>query len=813
MPEAEKYLDLPLEEVIGDRFGRYSKYIIQERALPDAKDGLKPVQRRILYAMLRDNNTADKPFRKAAKTVGNVIGNYHPHGDSSVYEALVRMSQAWKIRHGLVEMQGNNGSIDGDPPAAMRYTEARISALAQEMLNDIGKETVEFIPNFDDTDKEPVVLPAYFPNLLVNGSTGISSGYATDIPPHNLGEVIDAAIHMLDQPDSPLEEIMSFIKGPDFPGGGTVQGTQNLKQAYETGKGKVVVRGTATIETVRGGKEQIVISEIPYEVVKANLVKRMDEIRFDKKIDGIAEVRDDTDRTGLQIVVELKKEADAQSILHYLYKHTDLQVTYHFNMVAIADKAPKLMGLKELLSAYINHQKEVVINRSRYELDQALRRQHIVEGLMKAVSVLDELIALIRQSKDKADAKQNIADAFGFTDVQAEAIVNLQLYRLTNTDVVTLEKEADELKQTIQRLNEILGSSKKLVQTIKKELKQMKKKYADDRRTIIEEMVEELKVDMQVMIPAEEVVVTVSRDGYVKRTSPRSYSASIDERPGMKDTDDLLFFEEMNTTDTLLLFTSQGRYIYIPVHQLPDIRWKDDGQHVGNLVTLAADDGIVRALPVRSFEEDRYLLFLTKNGMAKRSVLSDYQAQRFSNALIALKLKEGDTLLDVALTDGSGDIFFATKQGYGLRFSESEINIVGQRAAGVKGIALKDEDEAVSAFAVPAEHAGSLFSVSHRGAVKKMTWDQFPRSSRAKRGLTMLRELKTNPHTLVAVIPANVNETLMVKTEDNSIHGVSTAGIRNYDRYQTGSYVIDTDASGVVRDVWAYIDHERSTEE
>ncbi|SDI26593.1 DNA topoisomerase IV subunit A [Natribacillus halophilus] len=811
MPEAENYLDLPLEEVIGDRFGRYSKYIIQERALPDAKDGLKPVQRRILYAMLQDNNTADKPFRKAAKTVGNVIGNYHPHGDSSVYEALVRMSQPWKIRHGLVEMQGNNGSIDGDPPAAMRYTEARISALAQEMLRDIGKETVEFIPNFDDTDQEPVVLPAYFPNLLVNGSTGISSGYATDIPPHNLGEVIDAAIHLLENPDTTLEALLTYIKGPDFPGGGTIQGVQDLKQAYETGKGRVVTRGTANIETLRGGKEQIVITEIPYEVIKANLVKRMDEIRFDKKIDGIAEVRDDTDRTGLQIVVELKKEADAKSILSYLYKNTDLQVTYNFNMVAIADKAPRLMGLKPLLAAYLEHQKEVVINRSRYELEQATKRQHIVEGLMKAISVLDELIALIRQSKDKADAKQNITEAFGFSEPQAEAIVNLQLYRLTNTDIQTLEKEAEDLEQTIQRLNEILESPGKLVQTMKKELKQIKKKYANERRTNVEEEVEDLKIDMQVMIPAEEVFVTVSRDGYVKRTSTRSYSASNDERPGMKDTDDLQFFSEMNTTDTLLVFTAHGHYAYIPVHQLPDIRWKDNGQHIGNLVSLDADDHIARAIPVRSFSDENYLLFFTKNGMVKRSLLTDYQAQRFSKALIALKLKDNDNLVDVAITDGTRDVFFATKQGYGLRFSETDINVVGLRAAGVKGIALKEGDEVASALTVSENDHEALFSVSHRGAVKKMRWDQFPQSTRAKRGLSMFRELKTNPHRLVAVTAADA-KMLMLKTADETIHPIPTEGIRNYDRYQTGSYVIDTDTNGVVQFAWGYIDHDPPAE-
>lgn len=459
----ERLLDLPLEDVLGDRFGRYSKYIIQERALPDARDGLKPVQRRILYAMYVDGNTADKGFRKAAKTVGNVIGNFHPHGDSSVYEAMVRMSQDWKLRNILIEMHGNNGSIDGDPPAAMRYTEARLSAIAVELLRDIEKQTVEFVPNFDDTSEEPVVLPAMFPNLLVNGSTGISAGYATEIPPHHLGEVIDAVIMRIDKPNCTVDEIMTVLHGPDFPTGGIIQGREGIKKAYETGKGKIMIRGTATIEAAKGGKQQIIITELPYEVNKANLVKKMDELRFDRKLDGIADVRDETDRTGLRIVVELKKEADAEGILNYLYKNTDLQVPYNFNMVAIHNRRPKLLSLLELLDAYIEHQKEVVTNRSRYELKKAHDRQHIVEGLMKALSILDEIIATIRASKDKREAKDRLMAQYAFTEAQAEAIVSLQLYRLTNTDITALKQEAEELEKKISELSAILASEKKTV--------------------------------------------------------------------------------------------------------------------------------------------------------------------------------------------------------------------------------------------------------------------------------------------------------------------------------------------------------------
>ncbi|MFB4160833.1 DNA topoisomerase IV subunit A [Geomicrobium sp. JSM 1781026] len=814
MHEAEKYLDLPLEEVLGDRFGRYSKYIIQERALPDARDGLKPVQRRILYAMLRDNNLSDKPFRKAAKTVGNVIGNYHPHGDSSVYEALVRMSQSWKIRNALVSMHGNNGSIDGDPPAAMRYTEARLSALAEEMLRDIQKDTVQYIPNFDDTEEEPVVLPGHFPNLLVNGSTGISSGYATDIPPHNLAEVIDGAMLVLDRPTANVDDLMTVIKGPDFPGGGTIQGTEGLKQAYETGKGKVILRAKVDVESLRGGKEQLVITEIPYEIVKASLVKRMDEIRFDKKIDGIAEVRDDTDRTGLRIVVELKKEADAKSILHYLYKHTDLQVNYNFNMVAISEKTPKLMGLKALLVSFLDHQKQVVLNRSQHDLNQAQNRAHIVEGLIKAISVLDELIALIRQSKDKRDAKENIMERFGFSEPQSEAIVNLQLYRLTNTDIQTLQEEAAKLQETIEQLRQIIENPKKLIQTIKKELKHIQKTFKDERRTIVQAAVEELKIDMQTMIPQEDVIVTVSREGYIKRTSVRSFTASNGERPGMKDTDDLQFFKEMNTTETLLIFTEKGQYMYIPVHQIPDIRWKDTGQHIANLANVAADDRIVRAMPISEFKDDHYLVFFTKNGMAKRSLLNEYQSQRFARALIAVKLKGDDRVVHVSQTDGTHELMMFTQKGYGLRFKESDVNVVGQRASGVKGMSLKEDDCVVSAFTFLEQSLRHVLLMTQRGAVKRMKVSEFPVANRAKRGLTMLRELKKSPHTTVGVYP-NTDELheVMVFTDKNDMLKIADLPTKDYDRYQTGSYLVDTEANGEVVDVWPYIHHELTKEE
>ncbi|UYO37076.1 DNA topoisomerase IV subunit A [Bacillus zhangzhouensis] len=797
MAQQERFHDLPLEEVIGDRFGRYSKYIIQDRALPDARDGLKPVQRRILYAMYAEGNTQDKNFRKAAKTVGNVIGNYHPHGDSSVYEAMVRMSQEWKVRNVLIEMHGNNGSIDGDPPAAMRYTEARLSAIASELLKDLDKETVEFVANFDDTSKEPVVLPAMFPNLLVNGSTGISAGYATDIPPHHLGEVIDGVIKRIEQPHCTVEDLMTVIKGPDFPTGGIIQGVDGIKKAYETGKGKIMIRGKAEIETIRGGRQQIVITEIPYEVNKANLVKKMDEFRIERKVEGISEVRDETDRTGLRIVVELKKEADANGVLNFLYKNSDLQIPYNFNMVAIHNRRPTLMTLTTVLDAYIAHQKEVLTNRSKYELRKAKERHHIVDGLIKALSILDEVIATIRSSNDKRDAKNNLMAKYDFTEAQSEAIVSLQLYRLTNTDITQLRDEARELDVQIAELEAILANEKKLLKVITNSLKKLKKTYADERRSVIEEKIEEIKINLEVMIASEDVYVTVTKDGYIKRTSQRSYAASNGKDFGMKDTDRLIHQFEMNTTDVLLLFTNKGSYIYCPVHQLPDIRWKDMGQHITNIISMDREESIQKAIPIKEFDETSYLLFFTKGGMVKKTELLQYKAQRYSKPLVALNLKGDDELVDVHVTTGQQELFIATKNGYGLWFDEEEVSVVGPRAAGVKGINLKEGDEVVSGQIIDPKN-DVLVLMTQRGAVKRMNLTEFDKTSRAKRGVLMLRELKKNPHRIVAVIAAALHDTLEIDTEKGTTIPLDISTLRANDRYSNGSFIVDEEEQGEV---------------
>ncbi|KUP08233.1 DNA gyrase subunit A [Bacillus coahuilensis m2-6] len=800
MMSTEKFQDLPLEEVLGDRFGRYSKYIIQDRALPDARDGLKPVQRRILYAMHVEGNTFEKGFRKSAKTVGNVIGNYHPHGDTSVYDAMVRMSQDWKVRNYLVEMHGNNGSIDGDPPAAMRYTEARLSSISSQLLRDIEKETVEFVPNFDDTSSEPTVLPARFPNLLVNGSTGISAGYATEIPPHQLGEVIDAAILRMDNPSCSVDDIMTVMKGPDFPTGGIIQGIEGIKKAYETGKGKFVVRGKAEIEGLRGGREQIVITEIPYEINKANLVKKWDEFRVDRKVEGISEIRDETDRTGLRIVIELKKEADAKGVLNYLYKNSDLQITYNFNMVAIHNRRPRLMGVKELLDAYISHQKEVVTNRASYDLRKAKERAHIVDGLIKAISILDEVITAIRASKDKRDAKDNIIRLYAFSEIQAEAIVSLQLYRLTNTDITALQAEADELKQKIEELSSILSSDSKLLSVIKKELKAIKKTYNDTRRTVIEDEIEEIKINLEVLVASEDVMVTVTKGGYIKRTSMRSFNASNGKDLAMKDTDRCLFQQEINTTDNLLVFTNKGNYLFFPVHELPDIRWKDLGQHVASLVPINKEEQVVEVIPVKEFKENTFLLFVTKNGMVKRSELLQYKAQRYSRPLVAINLKGDDEVVNVHVTDGRKQLFLATSNGYSLLYNEEEVNIVGPRAAGVKGINLKEDDAVINGVMV--EENQSLFLVTQRGAVKKMKVSEFEVSTRAKRGNVMLRELKNNPHRIVFVSFVATDDTIWIQTDKGIVERITSATIRNNDRYSNGSFVLDEASAGKVIDAW-----------
>ena len=797
--ETSHIQELSLEAVMGERFGRYSKYIIQERALPDIRDGLKPVQRRILFAMNQDGNTHDKAFRKSAKSVGNVMGNFHPHGDSSIYEAMVRLSQNWKLRAPLIEMHGNNGSMDGDPPAAMRYTEARLSEIAAEMLKDIDKKTVAMVLNFDDTEYEPTVLPARFPNLLVNGATGISAGYATEIPPHNLTEVIDALVYLIDHPDAELADLMQFVQGPDFPTGGIMQGRDGIRQAYETGRGKTVLRAKTTIEPLRGGKQQIVITKIPYEVNKALLVKKIDELRLLKRVEGISEVRDESDREGLRIVVELKKNAQAQGILNYLFKNTDLQVTYNFNMVAINNKRPEHVGLKTILTAYLDHQRQVTTKRTQFDLQKAQDRQHIVAGLIKALSILDQVIKTIRGSENKKDAKNNLVAQYDFTEKQAEAIVSLQLYRLTNTDVTALQREADELAKQIARYEKVLGSPKELDRVIKRELMAVAKKYGTPRLTEIQDKIQSLTVKTEVTVAKEDVQLLVSRTGYVKRSSLRSYKASGDEN-GLKDDDYPVLEQTVSTLDHLFIFTNKGNVIYRPVHEVLETRWKETGEHLSQSVGLDADEVVIQALCFPDLKQLGQFVFATRNGLIKRTEFAALKPGRTyrSRASVFMKLKAPDDEVLLAAyqptEDPATQVFCMSHGGHGLRYALSEVPVSGARAAGVKCMDLRDDQ--LSAVLLVHEDA-QVALVTQRGAFKRMKVAEVPLTSRARRGVQILRELKRNPHRIVAGMVVAAGKQLEVMTTTSQVLPVDPAAFPVGDRYSNGSFILDPQTDGI----------------
>ena len=804
---------LSLEEIMGDRFGRYSKYIIQERALPDIRDGLKPVQRRILYSMNKDGNTFDKGYRKSAKSVGNIMGNYHPHGDSSIYDAMVRLSQDWKMGQVLVEMHGNNGSMDGDPPAAMRYTEARLSEISAYLLQDIDKDTVPFAWNFDDTEKEPTVLPASFPNLLVNGSTGISAGYATDIPTHNLSEVIDATVYMIDHPTATVDKLMDFLPGPDFPTGATIQGKSEIKKAYETGKGKVVVRSKTKIEELKGGKKEIVVTEIPYELNKSTIVKKIDDVRVNAKVAGIAEVRDESDRDGLRIAIELRKDADAELILNYLLKYTDLQVNYNFNMVAIDNATPRQVGIVPILSSYISHKRDIIRSRSIYDRNKAEKRLHIVEGLIRVLSILDEVIALIRASDNKADARENLMASYDFTEPQAEAIVTLQLYRLTNTDVVTLQSEEAELKARITTLSAIINDEKTMFNVMKRELREVKKKFGQPRKSILVDEVVAVEVEAASLIVKEETIVSVTRSGYVKRTTPRSFSASKLEEIGKRGDDRLIFHQPAVTTQHLLMFTTFGNVIYRPIHELDDIKWKDIGTHSSSLVNnFSQEEEILFVQILDDFDlESRELMVSTKFGLIKKVALADFKPWRTYRSKSAqyAKFKQADDRVVSVDFDRNADVMLVTYNGYALRFPSQDVPVVGAKAAGVKSINLKDDDFVVASYFADTD---SFYILTQRGSLKRVNFNEIPAKSRAGRGLQILRELKKAPHKVFASgTVKNVyggdlfSETdqelqmLQVLSQTDKLFEINLPDLNLLDRTSNGSFIFDEAIEGGVK--------------
>lgn len=779
MDIVKKIEDYSLEEIISLRFAAYAKEIIQDRAIPDVRDGLKPVQRRILYAMYKAGNTSEKGYIKCAATVGDVLGKFHPHGDSSVYDAMVRMSQWWKQSNILVDIHGNNGSMDGDPPAAYRYTEARLAKISNELLKDLDKNTVAWAPNFDDRFLEPTVLPAKFPNLLVNGTNGISAGYATNIPPHNLGEIIDATIKRIDSPNCYLDTILEIVKGPDFPTGGIAFGKQGIIDAFKTGRGKVIVQ--AKYEFVKEkGKEQIIITEIPFEVNKQACVAKIEGLRIDKKIEGISEVRDETDRTGIRIAIDLKANANKDVIMRYLLKNTDLQISYNYNSVAIVNRTPKTLGILEILDAYIAHQKEVITKRTEFDLAYYTKNYNIATGLIKAISILDEVIALIRASKNKSDAKINLVNKYKFTEEQAEAIVTLQLYRLTNTDIVVLEEECEKLKGLIEECNKILESETELKNVMKSELREVKKNYAVPRKTEIRDEIVDIKVDAKEMIPDENVVVVVTNDGYVKRVSTKSFKSS-DEETTLKPGDYITAKYLTSTRSNLLLFTNLGNYLYVPVHILPETKWKDLGKHISNTIMIKENEKIVASLIMKDL--DKNVTLFTKNGLIKQVALKDFEVSRYSKPMVAIKLKDNDELINADIS--KDEVLFVTNNGLSLRFNTSEVPVVGTKASGVKGINLKDD---YCIYACPIKREEYLNIYTNFKTIKRLKLSDISSISRAKKGNMLFKKAKTKDYKINFAYLTETKDINLYKV-DTDFHELKNSEIPIMDLASTGSQV------------------------
>lgn len=789
----EKIYDYTLEEIMGDRFGRYAKSIIQDRALPDVRDGLKPVQRRILWSMYESKNTYDKPFRKSAKAVGDIMGHYHPHGDSSIYDALVRLSQRWKMREPLVEIHGNNGSIDGDGPAASRYTEARLSKIANVMLSDINKDAVKMTLNYSDEDLEPTVLPAHFPALLVNGSTGISAGYATNIPPHNLAEVIDATIKRIDSPNCRLDTILEIIKGPDFPTGGVVEGKDGLIQAYTTGKGKVVLKANYEIIEEKG-KKQILIKEIPYEVLKEQLKKKIEDIKSDKKIDGIVDVIDESDRTNMaRLVIELKKDADANLIINYLLKNTDLQINYNFNVVAIDNKRPKTLGLLEILDAFILHKEEVVINRSKFDLEHSKKRLHIVEGFIKALDILDEVIKTIRKSKNKADAIENLVKEYDFTTEQATAIVMMQLYKLTNTDVTDLQNEHANLLELIKYLTSVINDENVLKGVMKDELRSIKKEFATPRRTIIKDEITEIKIDELSMIPKEDFIVSVSKSGYIKKLSVKVYNANNETEYVLKEKDYLIGLYKINNIDTIILITNLGNYCYLPVRDITECKYKDIGKHISSYIPLSEGETIIASFGIKNFDSRTITLF-SKDGLVKQTELSNLPVTRYSKPMTIFKLKDNDEVVSASINDGV--VYIVTENGFALKFNKEEIPVVGLKTSGVKGIKLVS-DSVVSAFVTNENHE-YITIFTDKNTAKRVKLEEIDYSKRSLKGDNILHSPKSKKYKITECYAGSSKTNYGLIREETET--IKSSDISIMDKSSTGSTISKKDLTDVFKE-------------
>ncbi|MDD6302753.1 MAG: DNA topoisomerase 4 subunit A [Bacillales bacterium] len=805
----EEIISSPIEEVMSNGFGRYSKYVLQERAVPDVRDGLKPVQRRILYTMILEGNTSNKPTRKCARTVGAVIGRFHPHGDTSVYEAMVRLSQDWKMRYPLIDFQGNNGSIDGDGPAAYRYTEARLSELSDLMVQDLNKNTVDMQLNFDDQEFEPVVLPCRFPNMLVNGTQGIAIGASTDIPPHNLSEVIDAINYRISHKNCSTEDLMQFIKGPDFPTGGIIKDQKSLLQIYKNGNGSIKLWCKVDIDTSNKDVDQIIIHEIPWGKDKSELVSNIDKCRFANGLTAILETRDETDRDGLRIVIDVKKGSGADNILNFLLSKGVLSTTIKFNSLVIDNNRPLVASLLEMIDRYIDHQVDVLTRRSQFDLNKAKNRLHIVEGLIHACSIIDQVVHTIRQSKDKQDAKIKLVNNFQFSEVQTDAILNLQLYRLSNIDIATLEKEEIDLKETINYLEGLLSSQTKMNNLIKSDLTKVKNQFGDERKTLIEEQDTSFEVDKLALINKEDVMVAITRDGYIKRSNMKSYKSAQDSLPGIKVGDAFRGILKTTTIDTLLLFTNFGNYIAVPVYKLIDNKWKEEGAHINDISSLSPNEKIVSVIDVAEYKKGVYVISLTKLGQIKRCHLYQYETSNSKKPIKCFKLQDKDEVIDVKVGYGQSRVLILSDNGTTSYYDESEIKPVGLKAGGVKGIKLdKDSKEVAGLLTIEEDEKIRLLALTNHKGVRIVDAHNLNMTYKLGAKQQLFKSFKSDPQTAIylgKIDKKEENPSVTVLFENQEVINIDLKDVKNlpFDNYLKSNLNIINDFDMV--DVYEFI--------
>ena len=807
----DKLIPVNLEEEMKRSFISYAMAVIVDRALPDVRDGLKPVHRRILYDMNELGMTPDKPYRKSARLVGDVLGKFHPHGDSSVYDAMVRLAQPFNMRYLLVDGQGNYGSVDGDGAAAMRYTEARMQKLTLHLLDGIEKDTVDFYPNFDETLMQPAVLPSRFPNLLVNGSSGIAVGMATNIPPHNLREVIDGVICMIDNPDCTIDDLMVHIKGPDFPTGATILGRRGIREAYYTGRGKIDVRAKSNIEQMQGGRSRIVVTEIPYQVNKAKLVEKIAELVHEKRIDGISDIRDESDRNGMRIVIELKKDVYPQVVLNFLYKHTQLQETFGANMLALVNGQPRILNLRDMIYYYLEHQKDVITRRTKFELNKAQARAHILEGLLKALDYIDEIVALIRSSKDTATAKAALMERFAFTDKQAQAILDMRLARLTGLERERLLEEYNELEKTIARLQAILGDEKLLMDVIKTEISEIRDKFSDDRRTELTTV--EGEIDVEDLIQEEDMVVTLTRQGYVKRIAKSTYRAQHRGGRGVsgmttKEEDYAVQMRVVSTHDEIMFFTNLGRVYRLKCYQIPEAGRQARGTAMVNLLQISGSEKVTTMVPVPGATGEHNLVMATRGGMIKKTPFGEFQNLR-KNGLIAIVLKEDDELVGVELTDGQDEIMMGTRKGMCIRFNEKHIRPMGRASMGVHAMKLDDRDEIIDMC--PLNAGSEVLAITTLGYGKRTSPDEYREQGRNGKGIRAMN-LTDKTGDLAALLLVNPEDDLLLITDDGTIIRTAVEDIRFCGRNTQGVRVMKLAEGSQVIGV-ARADKEEETDE